>query len=346
MANEILTNEQAQGFPIIDDTNHRLLMPKEINLTGITHEHFNSNPQQVLPTLNEGTMLQLYPDLTNEYDKYAIAVMTEDNRYIGWLPKESTDIHKRLINGNTLYCRLNRVYQFDNGNYGAEVVIAMYAMQPSTGAQLKRLKSAAQQQSKDSVPKQQQPKKKNIGCLPIFIIAVLFLWSIGRLTGNTENQVTVNSTAEIATEEFTVNSNYEGVSEVTTIAAVEHRTGTEIVGISNKDISNLNPNYYDHVNNDVTGNWRYLSIAQNGIIPEEYALSIYNQYFDNDSNVIAVVNFSTKTTTCINCMGNILSVDTYEYVDGEEHDAKLLFTGMKYSSSWVYLDNGDIETIE
>lgn len=36
----------------------------------------------------------------------------------------------------------------------------------------------------------------------------------------------------------------------------------------------------------------------------------------------------------------------YEYVDGEEHDAMLLFSGNVLAKYIMYLDNGDIEEIQ
>ena len=99
------------------------------------------------------------------------------------------------------------------------------------------------------------------------------------------------------------------------------------------------------VHNDVTGNWRYITIAENTDFIE-YALSYYNTYFEDDNEIHAIVNFTNKTTTKISVLGNMLDVTIYEYVDGEEHDANLMYSGMVYSEYFVYLDNGDIEQIQ
>lgn len=42
----------------------------------------------------------------------------------------------------------------------------------------------------------------------------------------------------------------------------------------------------------------------------------------------------------------MLFVTEYSYVDGEEHDAKLLYSGTPLKSYIVYVDNGDIEKSE
>ena len=53
-----------------------------------------------------------------------------------------------------------------------------------------------------------------------------------------------------------------------------------------------------------------------------------------------------SSTTKISVMGNLLDVSVYEYVDKEEHDAKLLFSGMLLKEYHVNIDNGEIEEIQ
>ena len=45
-------------------------------------------------------------------------------------------------------------------------------------------------------------------------------------------------------------------------------------------------------------------------------------------------------------MGNLLDVSVYEYVDKEEHDAKLLFSGKLLKEYHVTKDTGEIEEIQ
>ena len=45
-------------------------------------------------------------------------------------------------------------------------------------------------------------------------------------------------------------------------------------------------------------------------------------------------------------MGNLLNVTTMEYVDKEEHDAKLACSGTLLSEYHVNIDNGEIEKIQ
>ena len=100
-----------------------------------------------------------------------------------------------------------------------------------------------------------------------------------------------------------------------------------------------------NVTNDVTGNWRIATIAEN-IEMQDYALDYYKEYFKSDDEIHAIVNFNYKTTTKISVMGNLLDVSVYEYVDKEEHDAKLLFSGMLLKEYHVNKDTGEIEEIQ
>lgn len=99
------------------------------------------------------------------------------------------------------------------------------------------------------------------------------------------------------------------------------------------------------VRNDVTGNWRITTIAEN-IQMEDYALDYYKKYFKSDDEIHAIVNFNYKTTTQISVVGNLLDVSVYEYVDKEEHDAKLLFSGMLLKEYHVDKDTGEIEEVQ
>lgn len=157
---------------------------------------------------------------------------------------------------------------------------------------------------------------------------------------NEDNAGEAGQTEEAAPTEQTETGQEEQQEEV-----AEHRTGDNIIGISEKDIDELKPTAYDTVRNDVTGRWKCLVIAQNNIDITEYALSCYKKYFDSDDTVLAVENLTTKTSTSINNMGTYLYVSVYEYVDGEEHDAKAMFSGMHLGDYMVYTDNGDIEKI-
>lgn len=112
-----------------------------------------------------------------------------------------------------------------------------------------------------------------------------------------------------------------------------------------KNAIDFDVSFSDTYRNDVTGNWRLSRIAED-INIEEYAVDYYNNYFESDSEVHIIINFTLNTTTSITVMGNLLDVTTTEYVDKEEHDAKLACSGTLLSEYHVNIDTGEIEKIQ
>lgn len=149
----------------------------------------------------------------------------------------------------------------------------------------------------------------------------------------------------VSTESDTANTETGTAAESETEVTIPHRTDSDIVGISDKDVSDTDIYFYGNVKNDVTGNWRYSMTADN-IDIENYALSYYKTYFKSDSEIHGIVNFTRKTTSSIRVNGGILFLDIYDYVDGEEKDAKLMFSGTLLKSYMIYTDNGDIQQIQ
>lgn len=94
------------------------------------------------------------------------------------------------------------------------------------------------------------------------------------------------------------------------------------------------------VRNDGTGKWRKSLIAEN-VEPMDYALNYYKQYFKSDDEIHAIINFNDNTTTKLSVAGNLLAVTVYEYVDKEELDAKVLFSGMVLDEYFIDIDSGE-----
>ena len=164
---------------------------------------------------------------------------------------------------------------------------------------------------------------------------------------NTENEQKFGGggTADLATPETDEKDKETEQTEKQTEETVEHRTGDNIVGISDKDMTEVYSTKYDSVRNDVTEKWKCLVIAENNFDITEYALSCYKNYFDSDETILAVINLTTKTSASIRKVAGNLYVSQYEYVDGEEHDAKIMFSGTHLLDYIVYIDNGDIEKV-
>ena len=125
---------------------------------------------------------------------------------------------------------------------------------------------------------------------------------------------------------------------------VPHRTGDEIVGVSDKNISDLDVTFSDTVRDDKTGNWR-LAMASTSEDFLYYAASYYENYFKSDDEVHFFINTTLGTTASVSKMADMLCINVYEHVEGEEHSANNLPEGMSLGQYWVYLDNGDIEKI-
>ena len=117
-------------------------------------------------------------------------------------------------------------------------------------------------------------------------------------------------------------------------------------GKSDKSVEDIMTIEAVSVRNDKTGNWKYSGFSESGLDISEYALSYYKEYFEADDEIHAVINFADKTTARISCGSEMLFVTVYEYVDGEEHDADLIFSGNIISDYIVYTDNGDIEVVD
>lgn len=191
-------------------------------------------------------------------------------------------------------------------------------------------------------------KNKNMKIIFVVVCLIIIIAGIKSLISSPEEEkqadpTQTESVSEIQTEETEKPS--EEVTEASNEEVVEHRTGDNIVGVSEKDIEDLDPVFYKSVINDVTGNWRYATIADD-IDIEYYIMSYYKNYFSADNEVHAIINFTRNTTTRLNYSGGVITVTIMDYVDGEEHDAKKLFSGQVLATYYVYADNGDIEELK
>lgn len=165
-------------------------------------------------------------------------------------------------------------------------------------------------------------------------------------TGNLYYPVTAQNAYDYISGECINPVAEEEIVEIDESEETAHREG--MYGISDKDVYDIGgPSIFERndVRNDTTGNWKISTIAED-VQMVDYALSYYEKYFHGDDEVHGIVNFNYNTTTSITTDGYILYVDVYDYVDGEEHDAKLLFSGTLLQSYFVYLDNGDIEEVQ
>lgn len=188
-------------------------------------------------------------------------------------------------------------------------------------------------------------KKTKVILSVVFALWLIILWGStngGKSDIPTDTEKNVPQTEQ----EDTLSEKETNTEEIKESESVPHRDG--MYGVSDKDIESLDIDSQFTVSdviNDVTGNWR-ISVINKSMNFEEYALSYYKKYFTDDNEIHAIVNFAYMTTTKITTTGDMLNITVYEYVKGEEHDAKKLFGGMPYSEYQIYLDNGDIMKVE
>ena len=103
--------------------------------------------------------------------------------------------------------------------------------------------------------------------------------------------------------------------------------------------------FSDNVNNDVTGKWRISKVATTRKATD-YALEYYKTLFSSDDEIHGIVNFTDSTTIRITSVfSDTIDVSVLSYVDGEEHDAKLLFGGDLLEDYWINVETGEIEDI-
>lgn len=181
------------------------------------------------------------------------------------------------------------------------------------------------------IMKNQEKTKKSKTLIIILVAVILFVFLLALATGSGDSESPADETTTTKIE--------------TTTQAIPQRE--EAIGKSAKSISDFPEKItLSPMRNDATGNWKLARIATSETI-EEYALSYYNDYFEKQASneVHWIVNFTNHTTTSIKNLSGILFVDTFEYVDGEEHDAHDIGGGMQLTSYMIYTDNGDIERV-
>lgn len=99
-------------------------------------------------------------------------------------------------------------------------------------------------------------------------------------------------------------------------------------------------NFSTSVRNDTTGNWR-ISTTSDSFVPADYALEYYETMFSSDDEIHAIWNATLGTMTRLAVYDGVLYVDTLEYVDGEEHDADLLFSGEILNRRTTSIETGE-----
>ncbi len=110
---------------------------------------------------------------------------------------------------------------------------------------------------------------------------------------------------------------------------------------SGDSLADVDITFYDEFRNDVTGKWRKALALTNSQI-QDYAVDYYNTYFQSDDEVHIIYNFSLNTVNCLKVFGNELFISITDYVDDEEHDAKIACSGTFLGEYHINIDTGEI----
>ncbi len=169
-------------------------------------------------------------------------------------------------------------------------------------------------------------------------ILIFFLWFLAFTWG-----------AYVITEQPSVESG-EGSSVVfeSVSATTEEETIVEEIDYKEKfmeEMGDTGVSFSKTVPMDVTGKWRSCLIYSNQDFIK-CASDYYHGYFESDDEIHAVINLYLKTTTKVTVSGVNLMAVVYEYVDGEEHDAKELFSGTHYGTYLINKVTGESEKLE
>lgn len=197
-------------------------------------------------------------------------------------------------------------------------------------------------------------EKKKGSCLKTVLIAfgaLIILGAIGSAFGDDGKETNDSPSSNISQSEKEPSSN-DTNTQPEEIEKTENDESQSTIVLddssaqeSESDPLGFNVMFSKTYRNDTTGNWRLARIAEN-INIEEYAVDYYNNYFESDSEIHIIINFTLNTTTRITVMGNLLDVSIMDYVDKEEHDAALACSGTLLKEYHVNIDTGEIEEIQ
>ena len=188
------------------------------------------------------------------------------------------------------------------------------------------------------------------GCAASLVIYILTIYPNLNRDVKDKNVEISSSYTNTAQENITIDDKQtedSSSSEYSEIAAPSSETesNTEPIKSGTYNIDDIEFWFSDSVRNDITGNWRIASIASSKNITD-YVIDYYNTLFSSNEEIHAIVNFSLNTSSSISVLyDGMLDVVIHEYIDGEEHDANVLFGGMLLKEYWINTKSGEIDEI-
>lgn len=128
-------------------------------------------------------------------------------------------------------------------------------------------------------------------------------------------------------------------SEATTELQTEPQIG--------KNIDDLDLEFKGNVKNDKTGKWKYAILNDSDIDFTEYAVSYYNKHMNLDETHAIIVKPDSQTIriNSFKSSPDVVYISVLEYVENEELDADLLFSGTVLKDYMVDLKTGKVEDL-
>lgn len=180
-------------------------------------------------------------------------------------------------------------------------------------------------------------------CAAVLVCFIVIYSGTNGSFSQKENAILSQNTAQAETQ---IGDNQNATNFRLADTSSEKNPYSEAIKTGTHNINDVEFWFSDSVINDVTGKWKLSSIASS-IDITEYAIDYYNTLFSSDDEIHAVVNFSLNTTTSLSVPSDgILDVAIHEYIDREEHDAKILFSGMLLAEYEININTGDIKKIQ
>ena len=127
-------------------------------------------------------------------------------------------------------------------------------------------------------------------------------------------------------------------------ATIENVAETEPSGaINDAPFDDLRITFQDSMHNDVTGTWRLARVLSTHPITD-YIQYYYENYMVPHEGVHVVVDFGLKTTAILNYIDtmHLIDISIYEYVEGDELDAKACPQGMRLGWYQVNTDTWEV----
>ncbi len=169
--------------------------------------------------------------------------------------------------------------------------------------------------------------------------------SSGEIHSNTLEFTIVNKDAEELPDDEGLLS--DGLPESTGSQEAPGEEGSETEPEAPPEVidGDINITFSESIHEDTTGKWRLARVATAKEI-QAYALEYYNAYFQSDDEIHAIVNFTLGTTYKLaKVSSDTLDIVIHDYVEGEELDANILFSGTVTGNYQINIATGEISQI-